>query len=188
MADNSERTLFDRLLSAQQRIGVISKDQTNPYFKSKYADINSIIDIVKPILNDEGLLLLQPLSNVDGKPAIKTIIMYKTEEVSETTVIPEDTNPQHMGSSITYFRRYALQSMLFLQAADDDGNAAAPPTAPPKAQPAQADSAEKIPTCSICGEEMRYQKNNPNKFFCRHEENGKTVWGKEVHSSQKKVA
>lgn len=186
-----ERTIFDRLLSAQERIGVISKDQTNPFYEHKYADINTIIDMVKPILNDEGLLLLQPLSNIDGKPAIKTIIMCKDGEISDTIVLPEDQNPQKIGSAITYFRRYALQSMLFMQAEDDDGNAAAPQSAPkkeqPKAQPEQAGSAKEIPTCSICGKNMKPQKTNPDKWFCKHTEKGVTKWGKEVWKDQKKV-
>ena len=186
-----ERTIFDRLLSAQERIGVISKDQTNPFYEHKYADINTIIDMVKPILNDEGLLLLQPLSNIDGKPAIKTIIMCKDGEISDTIVLPEDQNPQKMGSAITYFRRYALQSMLFMQAEDDDGNAAAPQSAPkkeqPKTQSEQAGNTKEIPTCSICGKNMKPQKTNPDKWFCKHTEKGVTKWGKEVWKDQKKV-
>jgi hypothetical protein len=193
---SDDRPLFDRLLSAQERIGVISKDQTNPFYEHKYADINTIIDMVKPILNDEGLLLLQPLSNIDGKPAIKTIIMCKDGEISDTIVLPEDQNPQKMGSAITYFRRYALQSMLFMQAEDDDGNAAAPQNAPKKdkpkeqskAQSQQARSEIEIPTCSICHQPMKPQANNPNKFYCKHAgENGKVKWGDPVHSTQKKA-
>ena len=189
------RPLFERLLAAQERIGVISKDQTNPFYEHKYADINTIIDMVKPILNDEGLLLLQPLSNIDGKPAIKTIIMCKDGEISDTIVLPEDQNPQKMGSAITYFRRYALQSMLFMQAEDDDGNAAAPQSAPKKEQPKeqptaqskQAGSEKEIPTCSICQQPMKPQKTNPDKWFCKHTEKGVTKWGKEVWKDQKKV-
>ena len=186
-----ERTIFDRLLSAQERIGVISKDQTNPFYEHKYADINTIIDMVKPILHDEGLLLLQPLSNIDGKPAIKTIIMCKDDVISDTIVLPEDQNPQKMGSSITYFRRYALQSMLFMQAEDDDGNSASRQSTQkkdkPKEQPKQAGSKKEIPTCSICHQPMKQQKHNPEMFFCKHTEGGTTRWGKEVYDNQKKV-
>lgn len=186
-----DRSLFERLLAAQERIGVISKDQTNPFYEHKYADINTIIDMVKPILNGEGLLLLQPLSNIDGKPAIKTIIMCKNGEISDTIVLPEDKNPQKMGSAITYFRRYALQSILFMQAEDDDGNAAAPQSAPkreqPKTQSKQADGEKEIPTCSICQQPMKPQKTNPDKWFCKHTENRVTKWGKEVWKDQKKV-
>lgn len=177
---DDERTTFDRLLSAQKKIGVISKDHTNPFYNSKYADINSILEMVKPILNDEGLLLLQPLSNVDGKPAITTIIVHGKDMISETIVMPEDPNPQKMGSTITYYRRYGIVSILCLESEDDDGNAASTQANRVKDTPPaeNAGTCAEIPTCSICGKKMRAQKNNSDKFFCKHEENGKTVWGK----------
>ena len=197
-----ERTLFDRLLSAQQRIGAISKDQTNPHFNHKYADINAILKMVKPILNDEGLLLMQALTHVDGKAAIKTTIMCADAKIEDTTVIPDPPTPkegkrgnpfQDMGSAFTYYRRYTIAAMLALEAEDDDGNAASQPNTPPKeqpkAQPQQAGSAKEIPTCSICHQPMKPQANNPDKFYCKHTgENGQTKWGNPMHSKQKKVA
>ena len=119
----NERTLFERLLAAQEKIGKISKDNENPFFKSKYADINIIIDMVKPILNEEGILFMQPLDNVDGKPAITTILWHGDECAEYTTVFPALPNPaegkksnpfQEMGSAITDYRRYALISILGL--------------------------------------------------------------------------
>jgi len=121
---------MNKLLQFQQKVGAISKDSTNPYFKSKYFDINKLIEEVKPILNELELVLLQPLENINGKPALRTII-YDVNEGGCTTIIdfttplPENPDPQKMGSVITYYRRYAIQSLLFLQAEDDDGNSAA---------------------------------------------------------------
>ena len=203
MAD--DRPIFDRMLAAQERIGKISKDKTNPFFKSKYADINIIIEMVKPILNEEGILFMQPLSNVDGKPAITTILMHDKESIEYTTVFPDlpkpaegkKSNPfQDMGSAITYYRRYALISILGLEAEDTDGNiTSSQPSAPkkeqPKAQPTaqskQAGSAKEIPTCSICEKPMRQQANNPDKYFCRHEKDGKTTWGKPIFTNQNSI-
>ena len=193
--------LFDRLLKVQERIGKISKDKTNPFFESKYADINIIIEMVKPILNEEGILFMQPLSNVDGKPGITTILIHGTEKIEYTTVFPDlpkpkegkKSNPfQDMGSAITYYRRYALISILGLEAEDTDGNiTSSQPSTPKKeqskTQPPQAGSAKEIPTCSICGKEMKPQSNNPAKFFCRHEKDGVTQWGKPVFENQEKV-
>jgi len=116
------KTFHEKLLSAQKKIGKIAKDKTNPFFKSKYADINAILDMVKPALNEEGLVLLQSLSHIDGKPAIMTIIQDEEGIEMSLTPLPENTDPQKMGSIITYFRRYALQSMLALQAEDNDAN------------------------------------------------------------------
>lgn len=201
---DDERTLFERMLAAQQKIGVVSKDKRNPFFKSKYADINIIIEMVKPILNGEGILFMQPLSNVDGKPAITTILMDGKERIEYTTVFPDlpqhvegkKSNPfQDMGSAITYYRRYALISALGLEAEDDDGNAAPQSSAPnkgmskgpPNTQSERAGSAKETPTCSICGEPMRQQKNNSEKYFCKHTEDGTTRWGKPVYNSQQKA-
>lgn len=121
-------SLAEKLLSIQKEIGAIGKDSTNPFFKSKYFDINKLLDIVKPILNEKELLLLQPLTNINGVPAIETIIIdIDSGETFEYIMpLPDDIEPQKMGSAITYYRRYALQSFLGLQAKDDDGNDASP--------------------------------------------------------------
>ena len=116
------KKLFDKLLEAQKKIGAVTKDKTNPFFKSNYADINAFIDVVKPVLTEVGIVLLQPLTNIEGEPAIKTVLMSGDEKIEEIVVLPKNPDPQKMGSTITYFRRYALQSLLFLQAEDDDGN------------------------------------------------------------------
>jgi hypothetical protein len=188
----TERTLFDRLLSAQKKIGVIAKDKVNPYFDSKYTDINALIEMVKPILNEEGLLILQPLSNVNGRPAITTIIMHGTERIESTFTIPDIDNPQKVGGAVTYGRRYMLMSLLCMEAEDDDGNAASQPSAPkkdkPKEQSKQAGSSKEIPTCSICHQPMKPQANNPDKFYCKHTgETGATRWGNPIHSKQKVI-
>ena len=118
--------MYKKLLEVQKKIGAISKDSTNPFFKSKYFDINKLLDVVKPIMNEEGLLLLQPLSNIDGIASIKTIIIdvETGDTIENNTPLTQINDSQKMGSAITYFRRYSLQSLLGLQAEDDDGNKA----------------------------------------------------------------
>jgi len=132
---------MEKLLQFQQKIGAISKDSTNPFFKSKYFDINKLLEEVKPVLNELGLILLQPLDHIDGKPALRTLLLdteitdtkfsiYNCAVADFITPLPENSDPQKMGSIITYYRRYAIQSLLGLQAEDDDGNAGA--KMPPK--------------------------------------------------------
>lgn len=123
--------MLNKLLDIQKKIGKISKDETNPFFKSKYFDINGLLEALKPVLNEEGLVVIQPLTHIDGKPAIATILYNAIladpksgEKIEYITPLPESSDPQKMGSAITYFRRYALQSMFLLQAEDDDGNKA----------------------------------------------------------------
>lgn len=117
-----------KLLEFQKRVEVIKKDAKNPFFKSNYFDINSLLAEIKPILNDLGLVLLQPLEGgTDNNPCILTII-YNGETgekiIASKFPLPNLQDPQKMGSAITYYRRYALQSLLALQAEDDDANTA----------------------------------------------------------------
>lgn len=118
---------MQKLFNVQVKIKAISKDETNPFFKSKYFDINKLIEELRPVLNDEGLICVQPLDNIDGKPALRTTVIDAESGkslVDMVTPIPENSDPQKMGSAITYFRRYALQSLFLLQAIDDDANSA----------------------------------------------------------------
>lgn len=121
--------IYSKLLEVQAEIKPIVKDSTNPHFKNKYFDINTLLETVKPILNSHGLLLMQALTNINGTMALKTSIVYVPEEgdweeVEEVTPIPPCADPQKYGSAITYFRRYALQSLLALESEDDDGQVA----------------------------------------------------------------
>lgn len=118
--------LYKKLHEFQCEVGAIAKDAKNPFFKSNYFDINSLIREIKPLLDKHRLVIQQPLTHVDGKPALKTVILDPDSEskIEEVVILPENGDPQKMGSIITYFRRYSLQSILLLQAEDDDGNRA----------------------------------------------------------------
>ena len=118
-------TFSQKLLKSQKEIGPIKKDSENPFFKSTYFDINAILAVVKPVLNNNGLILTQALTTLEGgKMGLKTCISSPDDSVGmvETLPLPECTDSQKFGSAVTYFRRYALQSMLALEAEDDDGN------------------------------------------------------------------
>jgi len=129
----TSKTIYQKLLDVQKEIGAIKKDATNPFFKSKYFDINSLLEQVKPVLNQHELIILQGLTNLDGKLALSTKLIdsFDGQTIETICPIPETTDSQKAGSAITYFRRYAIQSLLALEAEDDDGNGAKPT---PKAQ------------------------------------------------------
>lgn len=120
------KELYKKLSIVKQEIGKISKDKENPFFKSKYFDINSLLEHLEPILQINKLLLLQPLK--EGK--VTSVIYDLDSEAFEYSEIqlPELNDPQKLGSAITYYRRYTLQSLLGLQTEDDDGNKASKPT------------------------------------------------------------
>lgn len=115
--------IWQKLHAAKQQIGKVSKNATNPHFKKSYADINALLTTVEPILHEHGLLLLQP---VVGNDVVTRIIDIETGENIESFMsLPPMVDPQKSLAAVTYFRRGTLQSLLSLQAVDDDGNTAA---------------------------------------------------------------
>jgi hypothetical protein len=116
------KTFFQKLYNLQGKVEAISKDSTNPYFKSKYFDVNALLRQITPMLQEEGLLLLQPIKQ--GEVASIIIDVDSGEKIESAMTLPDMTDPQKIGSAITYYRRYTLQSLLALQAEDDDGNQA----------------------------------------------------------------
>lgn len=115
------------LLDAQKEMGNAKKDSTNPFFKSKYADLNSVREACLPSLNNNGISVLQPITHIDGKNFVKTILLHESGESMESLteiVYSKQNDAQAQGSGITYARRYGLQSFVNIGADDDDGNAA----------------------------------------------------------------
>ena len=117
--------IYKKIFKAKQEIGKLSKDSKNPFFKSSYLSLNGLIEAVEEVLKNNDLLLLQPIDN--GK--VKTIIIdfdqkEDSNSVSSEIELPSIQDPQKLGSAITYYRRYTLQSLLGLQAEDDDANLA----------------------------------------------------------------
>lgn len=116
-------TIYFKLHLAKQEIGKVTKGSDNPYFKSKYADLNAILEATEPILLKYNLLLLQPVKN--GMVCTQIIDIETCEIITSEIALPNILDPQKLIASITYFRRGTLQTLLSLQAVDDDGNEAA---------------------------------------------------------------
>ena len=114
------QTFYFKLWRAKQAIGKVAKNAKNPHFKNNYADINALIDEVEPVLLEHNLLLLQPI--VDGYVRTLIIDAETGESIKSEMKLPDILDPQKIGSAVTYFRRYTLQSILSLQAVDDDAN------------------------------------------------------------------
>ncbi len=127
---------MDKILRIQSEIGVLSKTETNPFFKSKYMDINGLLAQLLPLLEKHKLTVIQPLSYIQDwqagvgggntSPALRTIVTDTDGKViiDDKIQLPNLQDPQKMGSAITYYRRYALQSLFLLQAQDDDAEGA----------------------------------------------------------------
>jgi hypothetical protein len=124
---------MDKINSIQKEIGVMEKTETNPFFKSKYFDINALLAQLKPLLEKYQLCIIQPLCEVGGKISLMTEVydLEKKESVMKSFApLPDLQDPQKMGSAITYYRRYALQTLFLLQTTDDDANLASTPKTP----------------------------------------------------------
>jgi hypothetical protein len=114
--------IYFKLWKAKQEIGKVVKGNDNPFFKSKYADLNSILEAVEPSLHKYELIVLQPCI---GNLVETQIIDCETGDmVTSSLILPEISDPQKRIAAVTYFRRATLQSLLSLQAIDDDGNEA----------------------------------------------------------------
>jgi len=125
---NKEESIYNKLYKVQKEIGAISKDSTNPFYKSKYFDINSLIKQLTPILEKHNLLLLQPIQDDKQYSIIHDI--DDGDSVESSLSLPINLDAQKIGGAITYYRRYTLAALLGLQAEDDDGNAASGKTMP----------------------------------------------------------
>lgn len=123
---NEKTNIWAKVMQVQQTIGKLSKEKTNPFFHSQYFDVNQVLESLIPIIGESKLAVMQPLSNIDGQAAIKTIVAdpESGETIQESIPLPVGTNPQNNGSAITYYRRYALVSFFGIQAEDDDANKA----------------------------------------------------------------
>jgi hypothetical protein len=119
------KNIYSRLLDAKKSIGKVVKNAKNPHFKNTYADLNALIETVEPILLENGLLLLQPIIN--GKVVTQIIDVETSEKLESIIELDAKLNALQQGSQITYYRRYTLQSILSLQAVDDDGQLASTP-------------------------------------------------------------
>jgi len=125
------KTVYAALVAAQMEMGKALKDSTNPVFKSKYADLASVMDACMPALNRHGIAVFQPTVDDESGRYVKTILAHVSGETVECRVplIVGKNDMQGYGSAVTYARRYGLMGMAGIAPEDDDGNAAA--KAPP---------------------------------------------------------
>lgn len=138
------------LVSAQGEFSAIPKNADNPFFRSKYADLATVVSHAHPILSKHGLAVSQHPSTVDGEPALTTHLIHSSGQVLSSTMklCATKMDPQGQGAAITYARRFAYSAVLGLVTeADDDGNSASNATvatykATLKKKPSALDSAK----------------------------------------------
>ena len=140
-------TLQSVLAEAQMELKKAAKSADNPYFKSKYAGLDEVIEACRNVLNKHGIAVTQTVEYVPEQRETKrgnedtdnlyttpqqtflvTTLLYGDQSIR--SVIPLDYkrgDMQSFGSALTYARRYGLAAICCLStedSLDDDGNKA----------------------------------------------------------------
>ncbi|UWG96822.1 ERF family protein [Dehalobacter sp. DCM] len=119
----SIKNLAAALSKFQEEIKNPPNSADNPFFKSKYAPLNDVLNLVRPILTKNGLSVLQSPSGDGANIIVTTMLLHSSGEWIETEPLvlkADKTTAQGAGSAITYARRYAISAVLGIASEDDD--------------------------------------------------------------------
>lgn len=130
LPESSEKceVILAQLMKAKAEMGTaVKKDSANPFHKSKYASLGAHLDLCEPVLFKHGLLML-PTGNIINSQHVLVATLHHPESGQWLKSYLPLHNPkgdsQGVGASLTYMRRYAINSMFSLNAEDDDGETA----------------------------------------------------------------
>jgi hypothetical protein len=138
---NDYDKLAKALVGFQADMENVTKDATNPFYKSRYATLEAILTAAKPHLKKHGLAVVQ-MPEGDG---LTTCIVHESGQSFQANakLVLKDQTPQGQGSAITYMRRYALSAALGIATEDDDdGNEASKPSQSRQAAPQRTKPAD----------------------------------------------
>jgi hypothetical protein len=159
--------LVEALHGFQGEVVTVGRNVVNPFFRRKYADLCAIMVETQPILNEYGLVISQFPDNVEGQPALTTMLAHcsgqfikatiplpvskvTVETLKETkTTTSDGFDPQEFGRAVTYMRRYGYAAVLQIVIdEDDDGNTSnrryEQPSPPPPSNPQIIEKIQKI--------------------------------------------
>lgn len=134
----AHKNIYVALAAAQAQFSAVIKDSTNPAFRSKYADLSSVVTAVAPALSENGIAFFHSVE--DGQ--MVTILYHGESDTSVRCAVPLIVNKNDMQgfkSACTYAKRIGLESVTGVAPEDDDGNAAA--TAAPRQPAGPSDAA-----------------------------------------------
>jgi hypothetical protein len=117
--------LFPALIGLSADLKNSKKLADNPFFNSKYANLETILDDVKPELLKHGFIVIQEATGDGNNIKVSTMIIHSSGQwlQDEGLTIPlNKKDAQGACSAVTYARRYDLQAILNLASEDDDGN------------------------------------------------------------------
>lgn len=135
------KQIASALVKAQKEFGPALKTNTNPHYRSRYADLSACIEAVIDSLNTNGIYLMQLTDECEGGVKVSTVFIHESgEQLSGGSLFmpASKQDAQGFGSALSYARRYSLMAACGIAPEDDDGNQAtktAPQAAPPKPTP-----------------------------------------------------
>jgi len=114
------------LAKAQGKITGALKDSSNPFYKSKYADLASVWEACREHLATNGIAVVQTNGNSEERVTVTTLLVHSSGQWVRGTCSakPAKDDAQGIGSVITYLRRYGLAAIVGVAQVDDDGEAA----------------------------------------------------------------
>lgn len=122
--------LFPAMLAAQKAMGKLVKDSKNDFYKSTFASLEQVIDVIKPTFLENGILITQGSMESEKGISVITRLVHAASEQWMETYFPIPLNKldsQSAGSASSFGRRYALKAIACLAEVDDDGNGASDP-------------------------------------------------------------
>ena len=132
-------TLAAALARAQAMMGNVTKDSENPHFRSRFASLAAVRDVVVPALAAQGIAVVQmPGNDEQGRVCVRTVLLHSSGQldcgtIATTATVRGGNEAQAVGSALSYLRRYALASIAGVAQEDDDGNASGPARQPRRA-------------------------------------------------------
>lgn len=152
IAQSEELSAFlPAFLAAQSEMGKIEKNKVNDFHGNAYADLGTVLNVCRPVLNEKGIVIMFfPCYGVGAIGVQTKLIHAESGQWMANTVqgpLPKQ-DPQGIGIALTYFRRYGLTALIGLAQEDKDGNIGDMPLQNRNAQPAQ--------------QKKNYQQNNQN--------------------------
>lgn len=128
------KNLAVALVKAQKDFAPALKTNSNPFYKSRYADLSVCIEAVIDSLHNNGIALIQRNHDCENGVKVETILLHESGEEFSGGILHVPalkSDPQAFGSALTYARRYSLMATCGIAPEDDDGNLATRPQSPP---------------------------------------------------------
>jgi len=116
------------LLAFHNDMEVVKRDESNPFYKSKYVPLPKMLAAIRPIASKHGFILSQPVDIINtqngARNVVTTFLTHAETGLNEASkiMIAEQADMQKVGLAITYGRRQTLSALVGLEEADDDGN------------------------------------------------------------------